>query len=206
MFEVNFNNDKDLEREIKNYNIKKKELNVYKILKVFFATMAVFFILTYDDTIYNMFKNFTVIFPASILVTAFYTVMEVFNDMANDFAKRKSNKSLNDVVNKLSNNKVKTNTNKLSNSVIIKKTNSTRVVTNNDNIKNVSKTKTINKYYLFLDDNSNLQGLLERKQIVRSNDNNEENLNYYILENNDLNELSNKVKKVKKLVRTKEIK
>jgi len=201
MLEVNFDENKNLENDIRNSKLKKSEMNIYKILSMFFITMAVLFVLTYESYLYNILEKICIILPTTIITTGFYTVMGCFGDIANETAKKRSIESLKSIVKVLSKNKIKTNVDELSNSIIIKKTNNTKIVKNNDTVREVSKIKTVNKYYLFKDNDSKIQGLLEKKESIHTYDNFSTNLNYYILEKEDLDYLSNNEKKVKKLVK-----
>lgn len=139
------------------------------------------------------------ILGASCCINSMYNIITEFIYVSKN---TKSMNKLKKIVKCLSYNNINTNTNELSNSVIIKKEAKTiKEVTDDGKYETIEDT-TEDKYYLYLDNNSNIQGILEHKNTTVENfDLTDEDVKYYILEQKELKELENKVTKVKKLVK-----
>lgn len=201
MFEFNFDNKenyKGLEKDIKNYN---KKDNIPSILKlglssILGSALSIYLLNMYNIT--NLFIMFGSIVSSSLV---FGTIIELTNKLVNKYKKSNAKNNMNVIIDSCKKNNIITNCESVSKSVIIKQSNKKIEEVSDDGVLSLKEDNTYDNYYLFLDNNENLNGILERKTLTKNNDEVMDNTSYYILENEDISLLEDRTKLVKKLVK-----
>ena len=197
MFEFKFDNQENyggIEQDIKSYNHKDNIPFIGKvgIVSVFGGTLASLATTLNTSGIDPSISIATGAVLGSVISAV---ALESIIKLTNNTKRNKAKKNLDIIANSCRKNSLLTNSNNLSESIIIKQSNKeSKVVTDEDSI--VS-----DNYYLFLDNNEQLSGILERKSSNSNNDETFDETSYYILENEDIKPLENRVLQVKKLVR-----
>lgn len=204
MFEVKFNENIDIEKNITTSKNNVKRFTYLKALKVGIISLVTLSLLGLTLSSTELSITVAMILCTSTTITAGYTMVEMFSEIINKIKDNNSRNNLKKVVDKLENNEICTNTNELVNSVIFKSEEKVVVEKKSDNVKCNCEQEVVDKYYLFLDNSSQLQGVLERNNYKTVNNQKSSCTNYYILEESDIKEFESKVTKVKKLVRTKD--
>lgn len=203
MYEFKFDNQENyngIEKDIKNYNIKNNTPTIAKIAisSVFGAILASVATLLNTSGINPIISISAGVITGAVLSS---TIIELTTKAINTSKKNKAKSHLELIANSCEKNNIKTNSNNLSESIIIKQTNKELKETTDEG-KITSKELVINdNYYLFLDNNEELCGILERNTVTKNNEESFDNTSYYLLENNDINKLENRVVKVKKLTK-----
>ena len=127
--------------------------------------------------------------------------LESIIKLVNNTKRNKAKKNLDTIVNSCRKNNLLTSSNNLSESIIIKQSNKESKIVTDEDITTSKESIVNDNYYLFLDSNEQLSGILERKSSNSNNDETFDETSYYILENKDIKPLENRVLQVKKLVR-----
>lgn len=203
MFEFKFDNQenyKGMEQDIKSYN---KKDNIHFIGKVgivsafggTFATLATTLNTSGIDPSISIATG--AIMGSVISALALESIIKLVNNTKRNKAK----KNLDTIVNSCRKNNLLTNSNNLSESIIIKQSNKESKIVTDEDITTSKESIVNDNYYLFLDSNEQLSGILERKSSNSNNDETFDETSYYILENEDIKPLENRVLQVKKLVR-----
>lgn len=203
MFEFKFDNQenyKGLEKDIQNYNRKDSIPYISKIgvSSVFGAALGTLATTLNTSSIDPAISIATGVVVGTILSG---TLFEAITKLVEKSKKNKAKNSLEIIADSCEKNNVKTNSDNLAKSIIIKQSSKeVKEVTDEGEVN--SKESIVNdNYYLFLNNNEELCGILERETINKNNDETFNDINYYILENNDIKQLEDRVVQVKKLVR-----
>lgn len=205
MFEVNFNENTNIEKNIKTIKKEGKSNSYIKLLIssiILVISMTFFLKVSLTNTL--LAKGMIIIVNA-LIATGAYMCCEIIDNIICNIRKNKAKKNLKEISNILAQNKINTNTKELANSVILNNSKKTTIEVSEDKEYTINSEEIKDKYYLFLDKDSNIQGILERTTTVKKEENLKDN-KYYILEEPDIKTLEPKVTKVKKLVKTKDIK
>ena len=212
MFEVNFENKNlNIENDIENYKERPKKkilksINFYieSIGFVIGSLAGGYEVLHYLGTI-NIKNIIAVVIISLTTGVSFLGMKIVFTTLFNKvIAKNKKNatESLEQLSYVLAKNKINTSVQELANSVVLEKTTKTINETKEDGIENKYSKEVFDKYFMYLDENSNNHALLERKTIIVNNWDTDSDTKYYILEEEDMKELEPKIMKVRRLVKT----
>lgn len=203
MYEVNFNEKTNIEEDIKAINKETRNSSYYikVLLSLLVIVISVPLFLKLFPTATILTKGLLVIANA-IVATGLFMTIDGISQLITNIKKNKAKNNLKEITKVLSQNRINTNTKELSNSVILNNSKKTTIEISEDEEYTVNSEEIKDKYYLFLDKDSNIQGILERT--TKDEENNEDN-KYYILEEQDIKPLEPKVTKVKKLVRTKDL-
>ena len=127
--------------------------------------------------------------------------LESIIKLVNNTKRNKAKKNLDTIVNSCRKNNLLTSSNNLSESIIIKQSNKESKIVTDEDITTSKESIVNDNYYLFLDSNEQLSGILERKSSNSNNDETFDETSYYILENVDIKPLETRVLQVNKLVR-----
>lgn len=203
MFEFKFDNQenyKGLERDIQNYN---KENSIPYISKIGVSSVFGAALGTLATTL-----NTSNIDPAISITTGVIvgtilsgTLFEAITKLIEKSKKNKAKVNLEIITDSCQKNNVKTNSDSLAKSIIIKQSSKEAKEVIDEGEVNSKETIINDKYYLFLNNTEELCGILERETINKNNEETFNDINYYILENNDIKQLEDRVVQVKKLVR-----
>lgn len=203
MFEFKFDNQenyKGIEKDIQNYNKKDNIPFISKVgvCSVFGATLGALATTLNTSGINPAFSIATGVVAGTILSG---TLFELVTKMVNTSKRNKAKNNLELIVNGCEKNDVKTNTDNLSESIIIKQSNKEMKEVIDEGKVNSSESIINDNYYLFLNENEELCGILERQTINKNNDETFDNTCYYILEDTDIEPLEKRITPVKKLIR-----
>lgn len=203
MFEFKFDNQenyKGIEKDIQNYNKKDNIPFISKVgvCSVFGATLGALATTLNTSGINPAISIATGVVAGTILSG---TLFELVTKMVNTSKRNKAKNNLEVIVNGCEKNDVKTNTDNLSESIIIKQSNKEMKEVIDEGEVNSRESIINDNYYLFLNENEELCGILERQTINKNNDETFDNTCYYILEDTDIEPLEKRVTPVKKLIR-----
>lgn len=203
MFEFKFDNQenyKGIEKDIQNYNKKDNIPFISKVgvCSVFGATLGALATTLNTSGINPAISIATGVVAGTILSG---TLFELVTKMVNTSKRNKAKNNLELIVNGCEKNDVKTNTDNLSESIIIKQSNKEMKEVIDEGKVNSSESIINDNYYLFLNENEELCGILERQTINKNNDETFDNTCYYILEDTDIEPLEKRITPVKKLIR-----
>lgn len=203
MFEFKFDNQenyKGIEKDIQNYNKKDNIPFISKVgvCSVFGATLGALATTLNTSGINPAISIATGVVVGTILSG---TLFELVIKMVNTSKRNKAKNNLELIVNGCEKNDVKTNTDNLSESIIIKQSNKEMKEVIDEGKVNSSESIINDNYYLFLNENEELCGILERQTINKNNDETFDNTCYYILEDTDIEPLEKRITPVKKLIR-----
>ena len=203
MFEFKFDNQenyKGIEKDIQNYNKKDNIPFISKVgvCSVFGATLGTLATTLNTSGINPAISIATGVVAGTILSG---TLFELVTKMVNTSKRNKAKNNLEVIVNGCEKNDVKTNTDNLSESIIIKQSNKEMKEVIDEGEVNSRESIINDNYYLFLNENEELCGILERQTINKNNDETFDNTCYYILEDTDIEPLEKRITPVKKLIR-----
>lgn len=203
MFEFKFDNQenyKGIEKDIQNYNKKDNIPFISKVgvCSVFGATLGALATTLNTSGINPAISIATGVVAGTILSG---TLFELVTKMVNTSKRNKAKNNLELIVNGCEKNDVKTNTDNLSESIIIKQSNKEMKEVIDEGEVNSRESIINDNYYLFLNENEELCGILERQTINKNNDETFDNTCYYILEDTDIKPLEKRITPVKKLIR-----
>ena len=203
MFEFKFDNQENyggIEQDIKSYNHKDNIPFIGKvgIVSVFGGTLASLATTLNTSGIDPSISIATGAVLGSVISAL---ALESIIKLTNNTKRNKAKKNLDVIANSCRKNSLLTNSNNLSESIIIKQSNKESKVVTDEDITTSKESIVSDNYYLFLDNNEQLSGILERKSSNSNNDETFDETSYYILENEDIKPLENRVLQVKKLVR-----
>lgn len=203
MFEFKFDNQenyKGIEKNIQNYNKKDNIPFISKVgvCSVFGATLGALATTLNTSGINPAISIATGVVAGTILSG---TLFELVTKMVNTSKRNKAKNNLEVIVNGCEKNDVKTNTDNLSESIIIKQSNKEMKEVIDEGEVNSRESIINDNYYLFLNENEELCGILERQTINKNNDETFDNTCYYILEDTDIDPLEKRITPVKKLIR-----
>ena len=203
MFEFKFDNQenyKGMEQDIKSYNKKDNIPFIGKvgIVSAFGGTFAILATTLNTSGIDPSISIATGAIMGSVISAL---ALESIIKLVNNTKRNKAKKNLDTIVNSCRKNNLLTNSNNLSESIIIKQSNKESKIVTDEDITTSKESIVNDNYYLFLDSNEQLSGILERKSSNSNNDETFDETSYYILENKDIKPLENRVLQVKKLVR-----
>lgn len=203
MFEFKFDNQenyKGIEKNIQNYNKKDNIPFISKVgvCSVFGATLGALATTLNTSGINPAISIATGVVAGTILSG---TLFELVTKMINTSKRNKAKNNLELIVNGCEKNDVKTNTDNLSESIIIKQSNKEMKEVIDEGKVNSRESIINDNYYLFLNENEELCGILERQTINKNNDETFDNTCYYILEDTDIELLEKRITPVKKLIR-----
>lgn len=203
MFEFKFDNQenyKGIEKDIQNYNKKDNIPFISKVgvCSVFGATLGALATTLNTSGINPAISIATGVVAGTILSG---TLFELVTKMVNTSKRNKAKNNLELIVNGCEKNDVKTNTDNLSESIIIKQSNKEMKEVIDEGEVNSRESIINDNYYLFLNENEELCGILERQTINKNNDETFDNTCYYILEDTDIEPLEKRITPVKKLIR-----
>ena len=205
MYEVNFDENTNIEKDIKTIKKERKQFSYIKVLLailVIVISVPLYLKLVSTATILakGLFLLVNFIVEAGLLIT-----FDEISEYITNVKKNKARNNLKEITKVLSQNKINTNTKELENSVILNNNKKTTIEVSEDEDEIINIEEIIDKYYLFLDKDSNIQGILQREITTIDNESDDIDNKYYILEEQDIKTLEHKVTKVKKLVRTKDL-
>lgn len=203
MYEVNFDEIINIEKDIKNIKNPKKSNLIIKVLATNIVIIVSSCILAKFIPVGTLLEKGMFVLISSLIGTGTYMAIDIFETIMNNIKKNKAKNQLRNVTNVLSQNKIDTNIKELTNSVIINNNKKVIIETSEDEIKNINIEEVNDKYCLFLDNDSQIQGILQRKTKTKNNEAISEDNNYYVLEELDLESFYPKVTEVKKLVKKK---
>ena len=203
MFEFKFDNQenyKGMEQDIKSYNKKDNIPFIGKvgIVSAFGGTFATLATTLNTSGIDPSISIATGAIMGSVISAL---ALESIIKLVNNTKRNKAKKNLDTIVNSCRKDNLLTNSNNLSESIIIKQSNKESKIVTDEDITTSKESIVNDNYYLFLDSNEQLSGILERKSSNSNNDETFDETSYYILENEDIKPLENRVLQVKKLVR-----
>lgn len=205
MYEVKFDENTNIEKDIKTIKKERKQFSYIKVLLailVIVISVPLYLKLVSTATILakGLFLLVNFIVEAGLLIT-----FDEISEYITNVKKNKARNNLKEITKVLSQNKINTNTKELENSVILNNNKKTTIEVSEDEDEIINIEEIIDKYYLFLDKDSNIQGILQREIATIDNESDDIDNKYYILEEQDIKTLEHKVTKVKKLVRTKDL-
>lgn len=203
MFDFKFDNEENyngLEKNIKNYNVKDNVPFMSKVgaCSVFGATLGTLATTLNTSGINPAISIATGVIAGTVLSGA---IFELTTKLVNTSKKNKAKNNLDLIVEGCKKYDIETNTNNLSESIIIKQSNKEMKEVVDEGKVNSKESIVNDSYYLFLDNNEEVCGILERQTINRDNDETFDNTNYYILEDEDIKPLEKRITPVKKLIR-----
>lgn len=203
MFDFKFDNEENyngLEKNIKNYNVKDNVPFMSKVgaCSVFGATLGTLATTLNTSGINPAISIATGVIAGTVLSGA---IFELTTKLVNTSKKNKAKNNLDLIVEGCKKYDIETNTNNLSESIIIKQSNKEMKEVVDEGKVNSKESIVNDSYYLFLDNNEEMCGILERQTINRDNDETFDNTNYYILEDEDIKPLEKRITSVKKLIR-----
>ena len=203
MFEFKFDNQenyKGIEKDIQNYNKKDNIPFISKVgvCSVFGATLGALATTLNTSGINPAISIATGVVAGTVLSG---TLFELVTKMVNISKRNKAKNNLELIVNGCEKNDVKTNTDNLSESIIIKQSNKEMKEVIDEGEVNSRESIINDNYYLFLNENEELCGILERQTINKNNNETFDNTCYYILEDTDIEPLEKRITPVKKLIR-----
>lgn len=203
MFEFKFDNQenyKGIEKDIQNYNKKDNIPFISKVgvCSVFGATLGTLATTLNTSGINSAISIATGVVAGTVLSG---TLFELVTKMVNISKRNKAKNNLELIVNGCEKNDVKTNTDNLSESIIIKQSNKEMKEVIDEGEVNSRESIINDNYYLFLNENEELCGILERQTINKNNNETFDNTCYYILEDTDIEPLEKRITPVKKLIR-----
>lgn len=200
MFEINLERKKSIKKDIENKNYENRKMKNHNIIMTGILIYCIAAFLIAHKT-----GNFNLLFATPIVSGG--SVIYLYLDTITSFAREaKAHNNIIKLSKELQKNNVKTSAYALSNSVIINQTSKVIKEKTDEDINYTDTEKINDTYYLFLDNDSKIQGLLERKTHTKSSNKEIPNVNetkYYILEQNEIETLENRVSPVKKLVKVK---
>ena len=207
MFEVNFDENIELEKNINNSKNNPKSIKKYGVSML--INSLVVMIATFVNLMvgYNIMPIAIILRSLSLVVAGagihcfVVNAIKIIKTQIAKNRKKESLKKLDNVSEKLNINSINTNSKELTNSVIIENSYTDIKEVNEDGIVTVDEKITKDKFFLFLDNDSNTCGMLEQKIETTKNDETNSELKYYILEKEDLEKIENKVVRVRKLVK-----
>lgn len=197
MFEIKFNNKRNIKKDIK---VNKSEKNINKK-----HTLIMTLILIYTIVGFFVAKkvNTFLILESVPLVCLLGIAYNGIDSLITYIKSERGFKNTCNLVDDLEKLNIKTTANNLLNSVIIEQSKTT-IKETQDEEEITEEIKRINDtYYLFLDNDYDIQGLLERDTIISTNDEKTKEKKYFVLEKEEINTLEDRVSKVKKLVKVK---
>jgi len=211
MYEVKFNKEPNIKKDIET-NIKTRKKLIFKNFLLQIAIMFVgtsiggviaSIIMTKPLSFMIIVSNSLFLSGCYLITSVLYTVVDM---IVNYCSKTKANHDLEDVVITLAENNINTNVNRLTNSIVLENSTKRTKETVNDGVK-LSEEKELNEtYYWFLDNNSNICGLLEQNNNHTINNDTESDTKFYLLEDEDISSLNPplSIRVTKKLVRKRE--
>lgn len=198
MFEVRFNKEKNIKKDITANKKKKNINNKHTIIMsaILLYTIVGFLVGKYYNEFWIL-NSFPIVCFAGLTYNWIDTIVIYIKS-------EKGFKNTCNLVDELEKENIYTTASNLLNSVIIEKSKKTiKELQDDDNEKTYELEKTNDTYYLFLDNNSSIQGILERNINISNTDEESEDKQYFILEQEDICKLEDRVSKVKKLVKVK---
>jgi len=207
MFEVNFNENIDIEENIDNSKIKIGNLKRYLVnilLNVLLVggTTLLFLLVGYNNTLTGtILKGVSIALGGVGIHNLTGNTYDLISNLVNKTKKKEAKVTLDNVSEVLKTNNVNTNSRELSNSVIIENSYSSTKEVNEDGISSFNEETTEDKYFLFLYKNYNTCGMLERNTKITRDDETNNDRKFYVLEQEDIDKIEHKVVKVKKLVK-----
>lgn len=203
MFEFKFDNQensKGIEQDIKSYN---KKDNMHFISKVGIVSVFGGVFATLATTLNTSGINPSISIASGAILGSIVSALalESIIKLTNSYKRNKAKKNLEIIANNCRKNNLLTNSINLSESIIIKKSNKESKIVTDEDITTSKELIVNDSYYLFLDNKEQLSGILERKSSNSNNNETFEETSYYILENEDIKPLENRLLQVKKLVR-----
>ena len=192
---IEFNNNNNIKKDIK---ANKSNKNIEKKHTLVMASILLYTILGFIAGLkINLFWILESVPFVSLIGLAYNCIDSLIINIKSECGF----KNTCNLVDNLKRNNIKTTADNLIDSVIIEQSRKTIKETQDEDKINEELEKINDTYFLFLDNNSDIQGILERNIVVLNNDKKTEDKKYFILEQNEINVLEDRVSKVKKLVK-----
>jgi len=207
MFEVNFNNNVNIEKCIKDNKKSKKSMKkpieniVIGLLWAALGFVASSLLFVGSNTIIQVFKIISYLISGMGLGVSGVAFKDLVSNIISNSNKKKASNELTDVVEVLGEKNINTNVDDLTKSVVFENIVSNSNQRSEDGEVSFNKEVTNDKYYLFLNENSDICGLLERNTEKTIDDQTSYDKKFYVLENDDINKVKNKVAKTRKLIK-----
>lgn len=204
MYEVNFEENLNLESTIDNSNKEKEKLFTFPYLMLILGTISVSLsAIGYFDLhlIYDSTQLLIGTLAINGIIDGGILLSKVIINSSISSKKKKSKTKLSKVVSTLGNHNIKTNIRELSNSVLLERVNMLTETTIDEDLTTTRDNTQEDKCFVFLDSSSEIQSLLERTITIEQDKDKTSETKYYVLEEPELREVVPRVEMVKKLVR-----
>lgn len=197
MFEIKLDDNNNIKKDI--HSIKSNKNSERKngiVMGILFVYTLISFIIANRFGIFWPLENVYIVCFAGLIYNSIDSLISYVKG-------ERSYKKIRKLAEHLDKTNIKTTADEISNSVIIEKSKKLDKEIQDDKVTKKEREVTKDTYILFLDNDSNIQGLLEKDTTTYTQKDKIKNRQYYILEQEDIEQLEDRVTKVKKLVKTK---